>query len=285
MSRREIEDAFMDGDLVFENGTLKPLTYTKEYRKKQFAELERKLNENEEHYALITLEEAAGFLKSYLCKDGEHKVWKDKIFACTDPASSFFGNMLETIGVVKIIDEFKSLGVKAKEYKVKGITYIKITGRESVGKLITGSVYRIDNPQILKIGIGSKGIIDGVLGGVKYCIYFSLAYRGVELMTKDEYALADFLGNITVDIAKLAITILATIVIGKVVTAPLLLIGASLIGIAVGIFLIGVGITMFLNALDNDYGITNKIIEKYKEKENIDRVKDNLIKGFSMGQI
>ncbi|MEQ1975119.1 hypothetical protein [Xenorhabdus sp. SGI240] len=284
MSRR-ISDEFMGGQVVFDNGKLKPLTHMEEYRKKQFAELERKLNENEEHHALITMEEAAGFLKSYLCKDGEHKAWKDKVFACTDPASSFFGNMLESIGLGKIINEFKSLGVKAKEYKVKGVTYIKITGKESVRKLITGSNYRIDNPKILKIGIGSKAIINGIFEGTKHSIYFSLAYRAMEWIMKDEYALAEFLGNVTVDMAKLAITALATLVIGKVVTAPLLAIGVSIIGISVGLFLLGLAIATILYALDNDYEITNKVVAKFKEKDNIDRVKYNLMKGFSMGQI
>ncbi|PHM49078.1 hypothetical protein [Xenorhabdus miraniensis] len=266
MSRR-LSDEFMDGELVFDNGTLKPFTHMKEYRKKQFSELESKLNENEEHHALITLEEAAGFLKSYLCKDGEHKAWKDKVFACTDPASSFFGNMLESIGLVKVINEFKSLGVKAREYKVKGVTYIKITGKESVRKFITGSDYRIDNPKILKIGIGSKGIVNGILGGIKHSIYFSLAYRAIEWIMKDEYALADFLGNVTVDVAKLAITILATLVIGKVVTAPLLAIGASIVGISVGLFVLGLAIAAILYALDNDYGITNKVVENLRKKK------------------
>ncbi|PHM39104.1 hypothetical protein Xmau_03009 [Xenorhabdus mauleonii] len=56
MSRR-LSNKFMDGQLVFDNGEFKPLTHMKEYRKKQYAELERKLNDirNKERYALITL--------------------------------------------------------------------------------------------------------------------------------------------------------------------------------------------------------------------------------------
>ncbi|MDX7989987.1 hypothetical protein [Xenorhabdus littoralis] len=267
MSRR-FSDGFMDGQLIFDNGKLKPLTHMNEYRKKQYAELERKINDidNEEHYALITLEEALGFLKSALCKDGTHNIWKDKIFSCTDPASSFAGNMLEFVGVVKIINEFKSLGIEAKEYKGRGgATHIKITGKQSVRKFITGTNYRLDNQKILKMGIGSKSIANGIVSGAKFCIYFSLAYRTVEFMTKDEYALANFLGNVTVDAAKLLITTLITAGIGKIASGYFLAAGVSIIGVSVGLFLIGVGITVALYYLDNELGISEKLINSIRE--------------------
>ncbi|PHM50864.1 hypothetical protein [Xenorhabdus miraniensis] len=269
MSRR-ISSEFLDGQLVIDNGKLKPLTHMKEYRKKQYAELERKLNDkgNEEHYALITLEEALGFLKSALCKGGEHKTWKDKVFACTDPTSSFAGNMIESVGVMKIINEFRSLGVEAKEYKGRGgATHIKITGKQSVRKFITGTNYRLDNQKILKIGIGSKSIVNGIVSGVKFCIIFSLAYRAVELMTKDEYALAEFLGNITVDAAKLLITTLVTATVGKVASSYFLAAGVSIIGVSAGLFFIGVGIAIALYYLDNEFGITDKVIKSIREAD------------------
>ncbi|CDG19597.1 hypothetical protein [Xenorhabdus doucetiae] len=265
---KRISGDFVDGMVIFDgdDGKLKHFSQLEEYRKNQFAELERKLNENEEHYALITLEEALGFLKSAFCKNGEHKAWKDKVFSCTDPASSFVGNILESIGVMKIIKEFKSLGVEAKEYKGRGgATYIKITGKESVRKFITGTNYRLDNQKILKIGIGSKSIANGIVAGAKFCIIFSLAYRAVELMTKDEYALAEFLGNITVDTAKLLITTLVTTAVGKVASSYFLAAGVSIIGISVGLFFIGVGIAVALYYLDNEFGITDKVIKSIRE--------------------
>ncbi|WP_340616397.1 hypothetical protein [Xenorhabdus entomophaga] len=268
MSRR-FSDEFMDEQLVFDNGKLKALTHMKEYRKKQYAELERKLNDkgNEEHIALLTIEEALGFLKSALCKDGTHKEWKDKVFACTDPASSFAGNIIESIGVMKIINEFRSLNVEAKEYKLKGVDYIKITGRRSVQKIITGSRYRLNDQRILKIGIGSKSIANGIVSGAKFCIYFSLAYRAVEFMTKDEYSLAEFLGNITVDAAKLLITTLLTAAIGKVASGYFLAAGVSIIGVSAGLFFIGVGIGIALYYIDNELGISEKVIEAIREAD------------------
>ncbi|PHM69993.1 hypothetical protein [Xenorhabdus kozodoii] len=265
---RSISDEFMDGQLVFDNGRLKPLSHMKAYREKQYAEFERKLNDakNEEHYALITLEEATGFLKAALCKNGEYKAWKDKIFSCTDPVSSFAGNMFDSIGVIKIINEFKSFGIKAKEYKGRGGSkHIKITGKQSVRKFITGTNYRLDNQKILKIGIGSKSLVNGIVTGVKVSIVFSLAYRTIEFMTKDEYELADFLGNITVDAAKTLVTVLATAAVGEIAAGYFLAAGVSVIGLSVGLFFIGVGIAALLYYLDNELGITNSVIETIKE--------------------
>ncbi|PHM39105.1 membrane protein [Xenorhabdus mauleonii] len=117
------------------------------------------------------------------------------------------------------------------------------------------------------MGIGTKGIMNGIISGAKICIYFSLAYRTVEFMLKDEYALADFLGNIAVDTAKLLITTLITAGIGKIASQYFLTAGISIIGVSAGLFLAGVGVAIALYYLDNELGISEKVINAIRESD------------------
>ncbi|VTR50622.1 Uncharacterised protein [Serratia fonticola] len=52
--------------------------------------------------------------------------------------------------------------------------------------------YLIDNQRILDIGIGTRGIENGIIGGARFCIVFAAAYRAVELLLKDEYGFNRF---------------------------------------------------------------------------------------------
>ncbi|WP_340612037.1 hypothetical protein [Xenorhabdus bharatensis] len=174
---------------------------------------------------------------------------------------------MDAIGLAKIINEFRSIRVQAKEYKLKGVSYIKITGKRAVKSIITGSRYRINDHRILKIGIGSKNVVNGIVSGTKICVYFSLAYRAVEFMTKDEYSLADFIGNITVDTAKLIISALLTAAIGKAASTYFLAAGASIIGVSAGLFFLGVVIAVALFYIDKELGISEKVIESIREAD------------------
>ncbi|WP_422631079.1 hypothetical protein [Photorhabdus stackebrandtii] len=99
---------------------------------------------------------------------------------------------------------------------------------------------------------------------MKFCILFSAAYRTVEYIFKDEYTLADFLGNIAVDMAKTAVAAFASWAIGTVLSS-FFVAGASVAGIVV---LAGLAAAIVLNYLDNKYQISEKVIKLIKEVYN-----------------
>ncbi len=214
-------------------------------------------------HALLTIEEGLYFLKT-LCTPNPNQSWKDAIFACTDPISSFAGNIAESMSVGRIALEMRGFGVTATEYVGKnGNTYIRLSGYPGIRRYLDATRYLIDNPRILDIGIGTQGIENGVVGGARFCIVFSAAYRAVELLLKDEYGLTDFFVNLTMDAAKLAISVgvawgAKTLATGAMVT------GGSIIFIAAGIFAVGVFASLILYWLDNEYKISETIIKNLK---------------------
>lgn len=138
----------------------------------------------------------------------------------------------------------KGLGIKAIQYQYGGQVYVKITGYASLRRILQGTRYKINSPQILELGIGKAGINGGILEGAKFCIWFSLAYRTVQLIFKSDHDVAAFIGNITMDIAKIIVTIFVTkilVAIGTAIAAA----GSIAVPIAVSIILlIAVGLLL-----------------------------------------
>ncbi|WP_233960368.1 hypothetical protein [Pectobacterium versatile] len=242
------------------------LDFKKQHADINYQKLHAQLNEinNDNIHAILTVQEATYFLKT-LCTPNPNDSWKTAVFGCTDPISSFAGNIAEAVSVSRIVMEMKGFGVAATEYVGKnGSKYIKLSGYPGVRKYLDATRYLVVNQKILDMGIGTKGIESGIATGARFCIVFSGAYRAIELMVKDEYALTDFFVNLTMDAAKLAVSVGIAWGAKMAATSVMVATGGSVIIIAGGIFLLGVIVSFSLLWLDNEYKISETIIKNLK---------------------
>ncbi|WP_330983263.1 MULTISPECIES: hypothetical protein [Enterobacterales] len=177
----------------------------------------------------------------------------------------------------KLVYRLKGFGIQAIQYQYGGQAYVKITGYASLRRILRGTRYKINHPQILELGIGKAGINGNILEGAKFCVWFSLAYRTIQLIFKSDHDVAVFIGNITMDVAKIIVTIFVTIFVTKVMVAVggALVAGAASVGfaftlpIAAGIVLVvavGFLITLALDYLDNDtFHLFDKLISAIRD--------------------
>ncbi|HEI9844527.1 TPA: hypothetical protein SLN72_001489 [Morganella morganii] len=188
------------------------------------------------------------------------------LFKYTDPVSPYAGTIHDAPGVINLIREFRSLDIKATEFRAaNGKTYIRISGRAGVRRIVIGTRYGATHPTMLNMGIGMQGLKDGIVKGVKFCLVFSFIYRGLEWAFKDEYHFADFLGNVTVDMAKTAIIAAGSWVTGSFLLSGAIA-GASIIAVGIIVLFVGFGITAGLEYIDNKYGLSEKIIQYLREE-------------------
>ncbi|OWO81933.1 hypothetical protein B5C26_12190 [Photorhabdus luminescens] len=227
--------------------------------------LEKQLRENTTYIALLSLDEAKDVLEDIDSPKPKSPFIK-KIFEITDPISPYAGNIHDSFDLFNVIGEFKKLGIKATEYVGKdGNRYIKISGYAGVRKIITASRYKASNMKVISMGIGQQGLNSGIVKGMKFSIFFSAAYRTVELMFKDEYTLADFLGNIAVDLAKTVIIAFVSWVIGSLMLA-ISVSGASVIVVSGVVLGIGVLMTYALDNIDKKFKISETVINLIKRE-------------------
>ncbi|WP_262499850.1 hypothetical protein [Photorhabdus heterorhabditis] len=89
-------------------------------------------------------------------------------------------------------------------------------------------------------------------------------YRLIELIFKDQYGLVDLFVNLTIDGAKLAISVGIATAANTLLVSPVLAIGGSLMLVTLGVFLLGVGISFALYWLDDHFKISETIIKNLK---------------------
>ena len=155
---------------------------------------------------------------------------------------------------------FKSLGIRAIEYPFKGKTYIKITGYPGMRRILEGTRYAVDHPQMLEMGIGIRGLGNALIKGTRFCIFASMAWRVIELIFKSDYDLVDFLVDITMDAAK---AVVASVVIG-VIAGALTLWSVPIIIIAGIVIIAGIYLNINLNELDDMQGLSVSLKEKLR---------------------
>jgi len=233
-------------------------------------QMEKVLEKNTQYFMLLTIEEARGILSdligqtddflSYKIGAGNFKDIWDGAFS-----SSRFSTYLNEANQLRF--NLKSIGIRAKTCRYGGVTYIKISGYPSLRRILNGTRYRANNLQLLELGIGWRGLGYNLYQGAKFCVYFSLAFRAIELIFKNEYTLVDFFGDIIADAAK---TLISIVVAG---VAGLILVGAPVILTTIALIIIGLATNSTLNKYDELHGwsveLKNRIKEAFYEEQRI----------------
>lgn len=148
----------------------------------------------------------------------------------------------------------------------QGVTYIKITGYPSLRRILNGTRYTVNNPKILDVGIGKAGINMGILSGARWCVYFSGAQRAVEFIFSSKHDVATFIGNITMDTAKIIVTIFVSKSLAAAsgiaafagVTIPISV--TIIVSVVVGFYIVNK-----LSTLDDNHDLSKNLIKKINQ--------------------
>ena len=218
----------------------------------------------ENHYiTLLTLHEAQLIADSLLGKTDKffnYRAGPGNIKDAFEGARSI-GKLTSYYNALgKLVFNLNFLSIKAVQYNYRGKDYIKITGYPSMRRILNGTRYNLNNPQILEMAIGMRGLGTSIIKGAKFCICYSLAWRVVELIFKSEYDLVDFLVDVTMDAAKI---IVSSVVIG-VVGGIAILLSAPIVLTTIGIIALGFYLNIRLNKLDDDKGLSASLKEKLR---------------------
>lgn len=220
--------------------------------------MEELLAKNTQHIMLFTLAEARSILSdltgkaddffSYTLGGGNIKDIRDGAFTTRN-----FTTYLNEAN--QLAFNFKGIGIRAIACKYGTETYIKITGCASTRRILKGTRYKAKNLQLLDLGIGWRGALYGFTKGVRFCVYFSLAFRAIELIFKKEYTLIDFFGDVIMDTAK---TLVSAVVAGAF-GAGLALAGAPILLTAGLIIVLGIYLNKKLNIMDGQHGWSSSL--------------------------
>ena len=244
----------------------------------EIKQLKNSLVNNANHIMLLTPDEAQGVIDDLI---GSPSV---------SFSTTYAGNIKETVSATKnlsklfsyqqagkIVFTLKGLGIKATQYAYQGKMYVKITGYPSLRRILNGTRYRIDHPKVLEVGIGRAGFRNGIMSGARLCIWFSACWRLVELIFKSDHDVAAFLGNVTMDVAKVIVGVFVSRLVGRgavwFVSTFVASAAVPIWGQIVCVVALGVLIAYSLNVVDKHYDLSDKLIgfikKGLKEKQKI----------------
>jgi len=149
---------------------------------------------------------------------------------------------------------FKTYGGKA---------HIVFKGRAGIRRILTGTRYGVQNAKVINMGLGRAGVIKSAKGGTIVSIFLLTAWNIADYFIRDEATLGQLIGAVAADVSKAAIA-------GGVGAMA----GAAMVGTAVGTFalgplavavVVGIGVGVALDWIDNRYQLTQKLQAKVEE--------------------
>lgn len=155
-------------------------------------------------------------------------------------------------------------------------------------KLFPGTKHLASNRKIVQMAIGALGIKSMVRGGAWLTICITVPLTILECFLKDEFTMSALIGNVASDLTKIGIASIMAAIVGLAVgTCTSIAVAPIFATIVVGVF-IGMG----LEALDEKYQITGKLVaalekmgEQMAEMEKKWAARYIKVKGISFGAL
>jgi len=218
--------------------------------------LKLNIQANRHEVFLVSLEEMDEIIRSNPFIHGTDlrenwRLFKDSLnFGATYTAAA-----QDIVVLSKLVKDLGGIGTKAYLKTYGGKVHIILKGRPGLRKILTGTKYGIKNPKIISMGLGKAGAIKAAKTGGILTIVLLTVYRVVDYLLTDEATLSQLVGRLATDIVKVGIATGASIAAAAVMGGFTIAIGPIL-----AVVVVGIGISLALDELDEYFGITDRII-------------------------
>lgn len=229
------------------------------------------LQANNHDVLLLTLSETFAYLQS----EGWKKTKEAWVEATQSPAGQVMVNYgvngKDVVTTSMVISKLGSLGIKATvEINHLGNEIIKFTGWPNVRKILNAPRFRLDNPKVVDVGIGKYGLKNSIVSGARLTFYVAAAYRTVDFILNDETNLAKYIGSLATDVVKIGVVSALAWGVGAVVVTPFVAMNLAVVVVAGLLFSVG------LNYLDEEYKLTDKVVEylEHAQQEMVEKARE-----------
>jgi hypothetical protein len=177
--------------------------------------------------------------------------------------AGFVSPVNDSVTAAKLLSEF---GLKPNKVVIKqygGKKYVIFKGYPGARKIFRGTRYLTENPKVVRMAVGPKGVADSVKGGFVITVVLSVGIEVFDYFIRDTATLPELLGNVTGDLVKIGLSSIAAAaaglmvgsaaIVGTVAAAPL--IAAIAVGVIVG---------WALDKIDSKIGATAALIKAYE---------------------
>lgn len=246
--------------------------------------LKEQIKSNQHEVFVISIEEMDPIVKSSPKGNLPHikDAWQ-KFKGKAEVGASYYASADDLRTLSKLVGDLGGFATKAYVKTYGGKPHIILKGYPGLRRILTGTKYGINNPKVIAMGLGKAGAINAAKSGGILSIVLLSAYRVTDYFLTDQTTLSQLIGSLATDVVKVGIATGASIAAATVVSAAF----TVAIGPIVAVVAVGVLTSMLLSVLDENYGITDKVIAGLEELGNdvtsyIRRAKENVEKSAAI---
>lgn len=225
-------------------------------QEKEKNEYRQVIRPNQHEIYVISYDEMDNIIKSLppAKRTRIQKQW-ESIRGGVGAGASYYSASTDAVKLAKLIGDLGGISTQAYIKHYGGKPHIVLKGRPGLRKVLTGTKYGIQNPKVVSMGLGRHAALGTAkMGGVVSLVLLS-AYRVADYALTDEATLSRLVGTLATDVVKVGLVTAASV--GAAVIAG----GTALaVGPIMAVVLVGFGVAMALDALDQHYGITEKVV-------------------------
>ncbi|GAB3093698.1 hypothetical protein G8770_22615 [Aestuariicella hydrocarbonica] len=220
--------------------------------------LKQQITSNQHEIFVISLEEMDAIVRSSPKSNmpGIQDMWQ-KLKSKAEVGTSYYASVDDLRTLSKLLGDLGGFTTKAYVKSYKGRPHIILKGHPGLRNILTGTKYGIQNPKVITMGLGKSGAVHAAKSGGILSIVLISAYRVVDYFLTDGATLTQLVGSLATDIVKVGLATGASIAAASAVVAMGFTVA---IGPIAAVVLVGVGTSMALSALDEHYGITDRVI-------------------------
>jgi hypothetical protein len=221
-------------------------------------QLKQHIQANKHEVFVISIQEMDAIVKSSPRANNKYLQQKwQKIRDKAELGASYYASADDMVTVAKLVGDLGGFATNAYIKNYGGKPHIILKGYPGLRKILTGTKYGIHNPKVVTMGLGKAGAINAAKSGGILSVVLLSAYRVIDYFLTDQATLSRLVGTLATEIVKVGIATGASIgaAYGMAAFGMAVAVGPILAVIAVGIIT-----SMTLTALDNHYGITDRVV-------------------------
>jgi len=129
-------------------------------------EFKQKIQSNKHEVFIVSFDEMEAIIQSSpnCNKPSVKEAWK-KIKGNVGFGASYYSSTDDAVTLAKLVGDLGSFGAKAYVKSYGGKPHVILKGRPGLRNILTGTKYGIENPKVLKMGLGKAGAIKAAKTG------------------------------------------------------------------------------------------------------------------------
>lgn len=227
------------------------------------AALKQQIRSNQHEVFIVSIKEMDAIVRSSP-KSKQPRVqqaWQS-IKSKAELSASYYASATDIRTIGKLVNDLGSPGARVYVKTYGGKPHIILKGHPGLRKILTGTKYGMANPKVVAMGLGKVAAGQAAKSGGLLTIVLLSGYRVVDYFLTDEATLSQLVGRLATDVVKVGISVGVSLAVASIVTgvAATLAIGPLAVVIGVGILA-----SMALTAVDDHFGLTDKLISAIDE--------------------